>query len=214
MDKHNLANIRQAFGNSVYNWKIHEVAAEQIDQRLSCIKITNVVLVSLVLLLLAVQILPASIISETQKDLLDIIGTFLSVIEVSFLVFLLSYGFEEKFNQHKKTAISFRSIRDKYINLITDVMAEACSAEALRERRDALQSEFQTICALAPQTSRRNYETTQSRLKPHIRYGLGLRLLNAVKGFFTETKISNEDFTLHDEEIDLFLPASLRISPK
>lgn len=214
MDKHNLANIRQSFGNSVYNWKIHEVAAEQIDQCLAFTKAGNILLVSAVLLLLSLQILPPNIIPEEAKDWMDLVGALLSVIEISFLIFLLSYGFEERFTQHKKAAMSFRSVRDRYINLITDIMNEKCADPMIVQRRDSLQTEFQTVCNLAPQTSRRNYQATRYRLRPYTQYGFGRQAWNVVVNFFSAVEVSSEDFTLHDEEIDLFLPEELRIAKK
>lgn len=211
MDQLNLANVRQSFGNAVYNWKIHEVAAEKIDRRIDRIKLTNVILATAVLILLALPSLPNPIMSEGFAAWMNVAGAFLSVIEISFLILLLSHGYEEKFHQHKKTAQCFRTIRDKYINLITDIMNDASEQEEVIERRNALLSEFQTICNLAPQTTRQDYETTQSRLKPYVKIGRLRKIWQDTCALFSQEKISVEDFTISNEEIDLFLPEDLKL---
>lgn len=210
MDNINLGCVRQAFGNSVYNWKIQEVCCEDLNGRISVVKTVNVFLVSAVLILMAIQTLPSTSFFEPYRGILNYVGVGLSVLEIIFLIVLLSFGFEEKAVQHKKAALSFRSIRDRYISLICDIVNETIDGKQVVDRRDALLNEFQTICNLAPQTTRSAYMKTRSRLKPFRKIGLLKGIACFVRDLFTDKEVNEEDFTINDEEIDAFLPRELR----
>lgn len=211
MDIKNLSNVRQSFGNAVYNWKIHEVSSEKLNRSTFSVKVVNLVLVSAVLLFLLVQIIPGNVISEEQKNFLDYGGSVLSVLEIIFFMILLSFDFEEKSSQHKKTALNFRSIRDKYINLITDIINEVIGDKEIIQKRNSLLSEFQTICNLAPQTSRGSYIVTRNRLKPFFKKSFLNKTSSFLVGIFKGKAVNEEDFTLSDEEIDMFLPEGLKM---
>ncbi len=209
MNEINLANIRQAFGNSVYNWKVHEVSAELLYKRIFIVKIINIVLVSLVLCLLAIDIFSNHPLLVDYNWALKVASVLTSVLEIIFLIILLSFGFDEKAVQHKKTALNFRSVRDRYINLISDVLNGTTNAEII-QRRDALLCEFQTVCNLAPQTERGAYVITRKRLKPFTKRGLINLAFSWVIGLFKTEEVDEQDFTITDEEIDRFLPEKLQ----
>lgn len=210
MDKVNLDNIRQAFGNTVYNWKVHEVSAERLNIGAFWFKFFNILLVSLVLIVLFLQVVCLDNLAfKNYKDDLNCIGVILSVLEIILLISFLSFGFEERVSHHKKSALGFRNIRELYINLITDTINNL-DITKITERRDALLREFQTICNLSPQTSRASYRIAQNRLKPFIKKGFVNKYISFVFDLFSYKKINDEDFTISDAEIDRFLPKRLQ----
>jgi hypothetical protein len=186
------------------------VNAERLNLGAFWVKLINIFLVSLVLILLSLQVVCVdNPILKNYKDALNYAGVILSALEIIFLIFLLSFGFEERAAHHKKSALSFRCIRERYINLITDIINNL-DPKDITERRDALSREFQTICNLSPQTSRASYRIAQKRLKPFIKKGFVSKCISFFCDLFNDKKINDEDFTISDAEIDRFLPEKLK----
>ena len=186
MDLKNLSIVRRSFANTVFTHKVHEIAVEFQERKLLCVKIINIILVSIVLIILFSQIL------YPGKIWLSYLGAGLSVIEVIFLIIQLAFGFDKRMILHKNIALKFMGLRDSYISLISDIMNENINIASLITKRDSLQREYQIICELAPQTGRKEYHEAQIRLNK--------------KG-----RTDGEEFTWLDEEIDHFLPESLRL---
>ena len=84
-------------------------------------------------------------------------------------------------------------LRDKYRSLIVDIMNDTISEQSLISKRDLLQSEYQVISDLSPQTGGNEYEEAQKRLN--------------MRGV-----VKSEQFTWSDEEVDRFLPEELRLN--
>ncbi|EKE06327.1 MAG: hypothetical protein ACD_19C00017G0027 [uncultured bacterium] len=187
MKKSNLWIIRQSFANTVFTHKVHESASESQGKKAVKVKIVNIVIVSLVLILLITQSL------FPQQIIFTYISTGISVAEIIFLIIQLSFIFDEKASQHKSSALKFMGLRDRYKNLIADIMEGNISKKDVVARRDMLQDEYQTICDLSSQTQDVDYKSAQIKLNKK-----GLR-----KG---------EEFTWSDEEIDHFLPKKLHIT--
>lgn len=189
MDIKNLSIIRQSFANTVFTHKVQEVAAENQEKNVFKVKIVNIIMVAVVLILLLIQT------SQPNNFIFSYIGAGVTVAEVIFLIIQLSFSFEQRVVMHKNSALKYMGLRDCYRALITDVMNESISKEALTTRRDLLQREYQIISDLAPQTGSVEYTEAQKRLNK----------LGAVQG---------EEFTWSDEEIDWFLPENLKIKIK
>lgn len=186
MDVKNLSLVRQTFANTVFTHKVQEIAAELQEKRAFRVKITNIVLVSIVLILLFFQALYSNVI------LFSYIASGIAVAEIIFLVIQVSFSFEQRMLMHKNSALKYMGLRDSYRSLITDIMNESITSDALLARRDALQREYQVISDLAPQTGVKEYTEAQKRLNKR----------GAAEG---------EEFTWSDEEIDRFLPETLRL---
>lgn len=186
MDTNNLAIVRQSFANTLFTHKVQEVAAERQGKKALAVKIINIALVSLTLVCLILQLI------YILNPIYSYIGIGLTVSEIIFLIVQLSFSFEEKKLQHKNSALKFLSLRDRYRELITDIMNSNISKAEIRSRRDALQAEYNTICDLAPQTESKDYDKAQIKLNK--------------KGL-----VSGEEFTWSDQEIDHFLPEDLRL---
>lgn len=186
MDIKNLSIIRQSFASAVFTHKVQEVASENQEKNVFIIKIINIILVSIVIILLIIQA------SNPENLIFSFIGAGITVAEIIFLIIQLSFNFEQKVIMHKNSALKYMGLRDAYRSLITDVMNEAIQASEIVSRRDLLQREYQIISDLAPQTCNKEYAEAQKRLNK--------------RGM-----VSGEEFTWADEEIDWFLPESLRL---
>jgi len=88
--------------------------------------------------------------------------------------------------KHRDAASNIWNIRESYLSLLTDLSNGDISDADARVRRDMLQAELSVIYAGAPQTSSTAYLAAQKGLQ------------------------RDEEFTFSDEEIDKFLPNSLR----
>jgi hypothetical protein len=186
MDIKNLSIVRQSFASTVFTHKVQEIAAENQETNVLVVKIVNIVLVSIVLLLLIIQA------ANPANPLFSYIGAGITVAEVIFLIIQLSFSFEQKVIMHKNSALKYMGLRDAYRALITDIMSTSIPTTEVVARRDLLQREYQIISDLAPQTGSKEYVEAQRRLNKR----------GSVQG---------EEFTWSDEEIDWFLPESLRL---
>lgn len=112
---------------------------------------------------------------------------------ISLITLFLS-GYTKNFNLsalaqiHRETASHIWDVREKYLSLLADIRDAAFTLEAIRARRDDLQQQLYEIYKSAPHTNGKAYEEAQDRLK------------------------NKEDLTFSDEEIDKFLPKSLKRS--
>jgi hypothetical protein len=88
--------------------------------------------------------------------------------------------------KHRDAAAKLWNVRECYLSLLTDL--PKIPHEAAVERRNELQAMLAALYVSAPQTDGKAYEEAQSRLK------------------------NMEDMTFSQEEIDCFLPLSLRRS--
>ena len=186
MDTKNLSTARQTFANAVFTHKVQEVAAENKCHKAYKIKMANIIFAGIVLVLLVLQA------SFPNKIIFSYIGAGVTIGEVLFLIIQLSFGFEQQMVLHKNSALKYMQLRDKYRLLIADIMNDILSPTEIIARRDLLQSEYQVISDLSPQTGKEEYDEAQIRLN---RKGI----------------VGSEQFTWSDEEIDRFLPEELRI---
>jgi hypothetical protein len=186
MDIKNLSIIRQSFASSVFTHKVQEVASENQEKNVFIIKVVNIILVSIILILLLIQA------ANPDNLIFAYIGAGITIAEIIFLIIQLSFNFEQKVIMHKNSALKYMGLRDAYRSLITDVMNDNISTSEIVARRDLLQREYQIISDLAPQTNSKEYTEAQKRLNK--------------RGV-----VSGEEFTWSDEEIDWFLPESLRL---
>jgi len=113
-----------------------------------------------------------------------------SALALGFVIFQLSFSPSEKAEKHRYIAKELWYIREKYINLMTDIINEQLSGQLITTRRDQLIEELRLIYKFAPQTDSKSYELARKALK------------------------INEEFTFTDEEINNFLPDELKINKK
>lgn len=89
-------------------------------------------------------------------------------------------------SEHKTTSDQLWNIREKYLDLLTDLQTGALNAEEIRQRRDALREDLAKVYSAARVTSPEAYGSAQKALK------------------------MKEDMTFTPDEIDMFLPVGLR----
>jgi len=180
----NLAIIRQSFANTVFTHKVQEIATERNNSYSFYIKITNIILVSLILVVLILQVVCTNII-------FTYIGMALTITEIIFLIIQLTFSFEKQAIAHKNSALKYMGLRDCYKNFITDIMESNIDNHAIQDKRDLLQKKYQVISDLSPQTNNTDYKKAQQKLNKR-------------------GTVAGEDFTWSDDEINHFLPESLR----
>ena len=88
--------------------------------------------------------------------------------------------------KHKQAALNILEIREKPLSLLVDIRIGNKEIEILQLRRDELNEELVNTYRGAPKTINKAYQVASKALK------------------------ENEEFTFTDEEIDKFLPESLR----
>jgi SMODS and SLOG-associating 2TM effector domain family 4 len=88
--------------------------------------------------------------------------------------------------KHREAASDIWNMREAYLSLLTDIRDGAIPLDALRKRRDELQTQLHRIYRIAPHTDGKAYGQAQDALK------------------------NKEDLTFSDAEIDALLPSPLR----
>lgn len=173
------AQIRECYGRVVYTHKTHEKMADICNRKHSKIKGWQI-------MLSAITTSGAIGAVFSTEYALNIITA-----AVSLLTLLLS-GYSKDIDpgalaqKHREAASNMWNVRESYLSLLTDIRDDAIALDALRERRDALQTELHIIYQAAPHTNGTAYKRAQDALQ------------------------NKEDLTFSDQEIDQFLPKHLR----
>lgn len=111
------------------------------------------------------------------------------LVSVALLVlngYTKDYDLGQLAQKHRQAAADLWLIREQYLSLLTDLRSSSSSEDELREKRDALLTELHALYSGAPSTNFKAYKKAQEALK------------------------NLEDMTFSDEEIDAFLPKSLK----
>lgn len=180
MDKTNLQLIRESFGRVVYSHKTHEKAAEIENNKNKRVKWFNIILTTFT---------ASSLISTiiTNQTILLYIGSVFSAFTLGFTIFQLSFNPAEKAEKHRYVAKELWYIREKYVNLMADIINGRLTYESITSKRDNLIEELKLIYKFAPETDSKSYKLAREALK------------------------LNEELTFSDEEIDQFLPSELKL---
>lgn len=88
--------------------------------------------------------------------------------------------------KHVDAAVSLWNIRESYLSLLTDIKSAGIDEKEIRKIRDRLQNDLHKIYKGSPRTISKAYIAASKSLK------------------------EMEEMTLSDEEINNFLPTSLR----
>ena len=118
-------------------------------------------------------------------------GVFAAVVSVMTLVlstYVKKYDIGSMAQKHAAAAASIWDVRENYFSLLTDIRASVIDEEGIRKRRDKLQSDLHKIYKGSPRTISKAYDEASEALK------------------------NMEEMTFSDEEIDKFLPKSMRKS--
>ncbi|MCR8711084.1 SLATT domain-containing protein [Aliarcobacter butzleri] len=180
MDINNSEIIKRSLGNVIYSQKTQIMAIRRKSKYNICIKWLNIILVGIIFFVLFLQIF-----NQNDKYYLYA-GIFFTVIETLFLIFQLSFNPEKEIIEHKITANRLWLMREKHLNLLTDIKNEIFDFKQNAIKRDELTNELNEIYKNAPQTSRSDYKKAEKALN------------------------TDEKPRADDEEMENFLPENLR----
>lgn len=184
MERNNLSIIRQQFAQCVFNHTIHEKASDRWDSMQNKIKWGNLVLLAFVVVFLVLQI------KFPDNFLFGSISISITIFEILFLYFQKEFSVGDKAKEHKKIALQYMALRDKYKNFIVDVINNLDESKIIL-KRDLLQEQYQIIGSLSLQTLNEDFKEAQ------------LKLLGKTN--------TDEEYTWSDKEINRFLPKELHI---
>jgi len=186
-----LANTRYYFAQSVFNTNCHFKAYNRLQKKKNDISNFVAIISAATLSLLILQIIGLEHEYQTLLNILSFVGLLITGTSLTFESFNKDDYMREMF-YHREYAEKYKSLRDKYMSLIEEIMSNAFTEEQLRNKKNILQIQYSAIGETAPTTTYKDYKQTQ--------IGLGLN----------ENK--DEEFTWSDEEINKFLPKQLRIT--
>jgi hypothetical protein len=189
MNNRLLANVRHYFAQSVFNTICHFKACNRLQKRKDKITIFVSCLSAATLILLILQIIGLEKKIPVLLSIVSLVGLLLTGTTLIFELINKDDCIQEIF-RHKISAEKYKSLRDKYMCLIEEIMSDPDSDETLRNKRDVLQEKYSSIGETAPETIYEDYKQAQ----------IGLGLVG-----------SGEEFTWSDKEINMFLPEQLRI---
>lgn len=110
----------------------------------------------------------------------------LSTLSAGFAIFQMSFDPLKKAAGHRAAAKQLLGIRNQYLHLMADIVDGSLAVGEIRDRRDQLEKEAVDAYAVAPDTSPKAYKKAQAALQ------------------------IQEDMTFSDDELNRFLPISLR----
>ena len=180
MDENNFEIIKRSLGNVIYTQKTQEMATIRNESYTTWIKIGNMFFVASIFIALFLQIF------NPNERIYLYMGIGVTVLEVLFLIFQLSFNSEQEAFKHKNTANRLWLMREKHLNLLTDIKNEKLSTKIISEKRDALTQDLSHIYENAPQTNSEDYSKAEKALN------------------------GNEKPRADDEEMDNFLPDNLK----
>jgi len=180
MDVNNFEILKRSLGNIIYSQKTQEMATIRKRGYTKYIKIINIVLVAGVFIALFLQVF------NPNEKIYLYIGIAVTIAEVLFLIFQLSFNSEKEAIKHKNTANKLWLMREKHLNLLTDIKNETYVSKTISEKRDSLTAELNKIYETAPQTDSSDYKKASIALN------------------------GDEKPRADNEEMDNFLPENLR----
>ena len=122
----------------------------------------------------------------TNQNWLPMITIIFTTIALILDIYTLSYDIDKEINSHIDMINKLWDIRESYLSLLVDMKTNSIEIKDIKRKRDDLQERLNKIYEAGPRTNPKAYKKASVALK------------------------LNEDMTLHDEEIDLFLPDSLK----
>jgi len=179
--KIDLDILRESYGRVSYTQTTHEYEIQSCSRRTAGIKWLNVILT-------AVTFGGVIGIIVFDEQVFKIVSAILSTISLGVATYQLSFNPEEDKVNHKIATKELWYIREKYKNLIADVMKGILTEEQIRKQRDALLEELKLVYKFAPNTSNTAYQKAQKALQ------------------------EEEEQTFTQEELDNLLPESLRMT--
>lgn len=114
------------------------------------------------------------------------ISAILTTIALALDIYGLSYDIGKEKESHVNLVNKLWNIREKYFSLLTDIKIGKLNEDEIIIQRDKLQEKLNETYQNGPRTNSKAYRLASKALK------------------------QNEEMTLHEKEIDMFLPKELR----
>ena len=150
--------IRECYGRVVYSHKTHEKCANLLLDRLSTIKLWQIILSALA---------TGGFISTFLGS--EVVGASMGVVVSTMLLVLnaytKNYDLGELAQKHKQAANDIWLIREKYLSLLTNLAMGDSPLQILREERDKLLAELHSVYAGSPSTTYKAYKKAQQALQ-------------------------------------------------
>lgn len=121
-----------------------------------------------------------------EGRIFEIVAALTSTSTLALTLYTKEFDLLSIAERHKSTALEILEIREDLLSLLVDIRIGNKNIENLQSRRDKLLQNLNNAYKGAPQTINEAYQTASKALK------------------------ENEEFTFSDDEIDKFLPESLR----
>lgn len=176
------AQMRECFGRVVYSTKTHEKCADLCMGRLQWVKIAQIILSAIT----TGGLITALLGDPKVTQVATVVSTLFSTVLLVLTAYMKDVDPGQQAEKHKKTASELWDIRESYLSMLTDLHDGSLDIAATRKKRDELQTRLASIYATAPRTNAKAYGIASDGLK------------------------AQEEMTFSDEEIDKFLPATLR----
>ena len=122
----------------------------------------------------------------TNQTWLPIIPIIFTTLSLFLDIYTLSYDIDKEINSHVDMINKLWNIRESYFSLLVDIKTDSIDIKEIMKKRDEYQKILNSVYDNGPRTNTKAYKKASDALK------------------------IKEDMTLHDEEIDLFLPNSLK----
>ncbi len=190
MNEYLLANVRFYFAQSVFMNNCHYKAYGRLEKRKTLISNIVITFSAITILLLILQVIG---LENDYKSLINVSAFVGLVLTGASLVFELinKEDLSILMYQQKDTAEKYKTLRDKYMSLIEEIMSNTTDENELKIKRDKLLKKYSAIGEFSPGTNYADYTEVQKSL--------------GLKGH------TDEEFTWSNKEIDKFLPKELRL---
>lgn len=150
--------LRECYGRVVYTHKTHEKCADILLERLSIIKLWQIVLSALT---------TGSFLGTFFEDgnIGAAIGVVLSTTLLVLNAYTKDYDLGELAQKHRQAANEIWLVREQYLSLLTDLAMGEKPLEALQAERDKLLDALHTVYGGSPSTTYAAYKKAQEALQ-------------------------------------------------
>jgi hypothetical protein len=123
-----------------------------------------------------------------KSEAAGIVSAIISMLTLALTTYVKKYDLGGMAQKHADAASSIWNVREKYLSLLTDIRAGVVGVDEIRTIREKLQDDLHKLYKGSPRTLTKAYYKASEALK------------------------KMEEMTFSDEEIDKFLPKSLKKS--
>lgn len=150
--------LRECFGRVVYSHKTHEKCADILVERLSRIKLSQIILSAI-----TTGGFIAAVIGPGRAAAL--VGVVVSALLLVLNAYTKNYDLGEIAQKHRRAAADLWMIRERYLSLLTDLRMCEKPLETLQTERDQLLVDLHAVYTGAPSTNYKAYRMAQIALQ-------------------------------------------------